>query len=133
MNNKITIRISEIFFLFLFTAIIFQNPLMNVNSYFIYVDEICFILSILYILYHILLRRKCEKTYIYMLFVIVVIIALGLVSNWKSDVNRTWQMITLDIVYFTKDFICFIAASLYFSRRGVSKTFVDRKRQIIVR
>lgn len=125
MNNKITIRISEIFFLFLFTAIIFQNPLMNVNSYFIYVDEICFILSILYILYHILLRRKCEKTYIYMLFVIVVIIALGLVSNWKSDVNRTWQMITLDIVYFTKDFICFIAASLYFSRRGVSKTFVD--------
>lgn len=124
MNNKMVIRLSEIFFLILFTAIIFQNPLMSLNSYFNYVDEGCFLFGALYIVCYILRNKKIEKTYMYMLVVIVAIVVLGLVSNLASDVSRTFFMIAQDIVCFTKDFICFIAAGLYFGRKGAGKNFI---------
>ncbi|MFR7991437.1 MAG: hypothetical protein ACLU61_00615 [Lachnospiraceae bacterium] len=125
MENSKIVKVREIFFLIIFTLIIFQNPLMNLHSNFRYIDEFCFVLSVIYIIFYLCIYRKCEKIYIGMIAVMALMALVGIISNFKSDVERSIYIIVLDIVYFTKDFICFIAAGLYFRRKRVGRGFVN--------
>lgn len=104
-----------------FTVVIFQNPLMQISSAFRYVDEILFILSIIYIIATIVRKHRLDKQYAKMFVIMLLIIGLGLVSNKFSDVERTAVMIIFDIVFLLKDFICFIAAAMYFHEYGFSR------------
>ena len=61
MENSKIVKVREIFFLIIFTLIIFQNPLMNLHSNFRYIDEFCFVLSVIYIIFYLCIYRKCEK------------------------------------------------------------------------
>lgn len=98
---------------------------MNLHSNFRYIDEFCFVLSVIYIIFYLCIYRKCEKIYIGMIAVMALMALVGIISNFKSDVERSIYIIVLDIVYFTKDFICFIAAGLYFRRKRVGRGFVN--------
>lgn len=121
IDRKQKISISDFFIIMIFTVILFQNPLMKVSSVFRFVDELLFMVSVVYITGSIMKKGVLNRQYAKMFVVMALIIGLGILSNSSSDVKRTSAMIALDIIFVLKSFICFIAAGMYFNERGFSK------------
>lgn len=121
IDRKQKISISDFFIIMIFTVILFQNPLMKVSSIFRFVDELLFMVSVAYIVGSVLKKGVLNRQYAKMFVVMALIIGLGILSNSSSYVKRSSMMIVMDIVFILKDFICFIAAGMYFNERGFSK------------
>ena len=128
IDRKQKISISDFFIIMIFTVILFQNPLMKISSVFRFVDELLFMVSVVYIMGSIIKKGVLNRQYAKMFVVMALIVGLGILSNSSSDVKRSFMMIVLDIVFILKDFICFIAAGMYFNERGFSK----RKMKLLV-
>ena len=122
MENSKIVKVREIFFLIIFTLIIFQNPLMNLHSNFRYIDEFCFVLSVIYIIFYLCIYRKCEKICIGMIAVMALMALVGIISNFKSDVERSIYIIVLDIIFY-KRFYLFHRSRSLFSQKKSGKRF----------
>lgn len=113
--------VNDPFVILMFTLIMFQNPLMQISSIFRYIDEILFIISVVYITTFVTKKHRIHKLYAKMFVIMLMIICLGLIGNEFSNIDRSATMIMLDMVFLLKDFVCFIAAGMYFKERGFSK------------
>ena len=125
MIRKPRLKISEIVMLIVFTLIMFQNALMKISGIFAYIDEFLFMISVGYIVYSLLRYKSIHRDDLIMFLLMILIAGLGILCNFTSDIDRSLIMIILDLVYFFKDFICFIGAYWYFSRNKISNEFKD--------
>lgn len=123
MNGHLIVSKREIVLFILANLIMFQNPLMSSYSIFRFVDEIIFVICALYLIIGAIKGFSFRKVHFQMMLLILFLMLVGVVGNAFSNVDRSFGMIVTDIIYFTKDFICFIAAAEYFERKPVSKTF----------
>lgn len=120
--ESLEINIKNVGILLIFNLIIFQNPLMSVNRAFRTVDELLFFLCLLYICIRSMKTKFIEKSLMNMIIILWLITGLAVISSISSDVDRTVNMVLTDIVYFTKDFICFMGAYTYFKDNKIDKS-----------
>ena len=115
MNRTLTIRLRDLVWFLIINIILTQNALMRVSSAFRLVDEaltVFFLLAIL--LYFNRIRREHVRIFI-LLFILFV---LGLIGNATSGIARRKTAILLDMLYFSKLYICLIGSILYFEKKG---------------
>ena len=131
MKKSLKTSGKNIAWLFITNLVIWQNALLRVSSLFRYVDELLMLFFIGVILLN---TKKLKSSYVNLFLWFGGLILLGLVGNFASDVERSITVILMDILYFSKLYICFIGALIYFTKTGtfgrVSKLLADEIRVI---
>ena len=90
------------------------NSLFSIS----YIGEILSLISLFYLLFYLLSRNTFPK-YISKIFkLLILLIIVGLLSNFFSDVSRDSFAIFIDILTYIKVFTCFGASSLYFNKKN---------------
>ena len=93
----------------------FQNALLSVSSLFKYFDEV---LALTFAICIILNSRRLKTRHFKILVLLGFLVLLGLISNVISGIDRSIKAIFLDILYFSKLYVCLIGAVIYFSKNG---------------
>ena len=109
-------RISVRTFIWLCIAnlIIWQNALVKVLTYFRFVDEF---LTLLFLLVIVFGCRRLNRQKMTVILLLGLLAFLGVLSNVFSDVVRPVKAILVDLFNFSKLYICFLGASLYFPEK----------------
>ncbi len=115
MNRTLTFRLRDLAWFLVINLILLQNALVRVSSVFRYIDEALTVFFFLTILLHFYRLRRDHLRILILLFFLF---ALGLIGNATSGIARPKVAILLDMLYFSKLFICLIGSILYFEKKG---------------
>ena len=110
------LRISRknIIWLVLANLILWQNALLKVSSVFRYTDEL---LTLFFIYVLLTNSSRMKKDHIMLFGFLGAMIGIGIIGNLVSDIPRSGTAIMLDILYFSKLYICLIGAEIYFRKK----------------
>lgn len=109
---------ADLSFILIANLIIFQNPIMQFIPIAKYIDEV---LTLFYAWVIVLNFSKFKRDWIRLFIILLIITILGIVGNFTSGISRSITIIALDILYFSKLFICAVGANCYFKRRILSE------------
>ena len=111
-NYKVQISLREILYIVVAVVLYFEIYLMEYISIFRYVDEGVAVLCLVKIL-SMAFRRGLDRNQTYMLLLMLLILGIGLVSNYFTDLQRNVKAVVTDIGNTFKVFITYIGATLY--------------------
>lgn len=109
---KVHISLRELLYIIGAVLLIFEIYLMDYINVFRYVDEIVTVLCLAKIL-SAAFRKGLDRYHIYMLLLMVLLLGIGLVSNYFTNLQENWKPIVTDIGNTFKVFITYIGSSLY--------------------
>lgn len=113
--------IIEIFVIFALVAGLFQIPSLQ------YVDELCEVLSIMYIIYYILINKKIANNIEKILIFSFALLIIGLFGNIFFSLQYNYIYVAQDIFSFFKPILIFIAVYLYINEN----TIISLKKNLI--
>ena len=111
-NGKKGITAREIIFIVGAVFVFFEIYLMKYVNALRYVDELIAVLCLAKILIAVF-RKGLDRNHIYMLMLMVLVLAIGLVSNYFAGIQTLSKPIIMDIGNCFKVFVTYVGASLY--------------------
>ena len=111
----------DIIALILGIFILFMQPLKNLNSVFSLIDECVLLLTLLIFVIITLKTGKIKKRELTIFAVFFIFICIGIIGNWKSNLNIKFSSIITDIFSYAKFFIMLICGSVFFERTNNNK------------
>lgn len=106
------LKISELLIFILLIFTLFSEYLANnVSRVFLYCDDICAVLLLVYAIIKVILKRN-EKLIIHekiILFLYLVLLIIGVAGNLKSMYQNSWFAIAIDLLGWFKLFIVYIS------------------------
>ena len=111
-NYKAQISLREIVYIVIAVLLYFEVYLMEYVNVFRYVDEGVAVLCLIKIL-SMAFRKGLERNQTYMLLLMMLILGIGLVSNYYTNLQENPKAIITDIGNTFKVFITYIGATLY--------------------
>ena len=111
-NYKVQISLREILYIVVAVLLFFEIYLMEYVNAFRYVDEAVAVLCLIKIL-SMAFRRGLDRNQTYMLLLMLLVLGIGLVSNYYTNLQENEKAIITDIGNTFKVFVTYIGATLY--------------------
>jgi len=102
--------------------LIFQNNLVQISDYFSYIDEISTVLCIIYLLFY-SIQNRLKKDEIAILIDIIILIFLGVMSNFIYGIQTHFFPIFIDAFCNFKLYIVFVVSLHLFKRKEIMSIF----------
>ena len=124
-NTKLRITLREVLYIIAAVAVIFEIYLMKPIPQFRFVDEGIAVFCLAIILFKAFLKGL-DRSQTYMLLLMLLLLGIGLASNYYTKLYRTTDAIITDVGNTFKVFVTYVGATLYL------KPVKDKKRIIKV-
>ena len=134
-NNRLRISLREIIYIFAALLVFFEIYLMKPISAIKFVDELLAVLCLVKILLD-ALRKRLDRNQIYMLLLMLLLLGIGLVSNYRSMLQENPKAIITDVGNTFKVFVTYIGATLFLKpvkdKKFIIKTLATVMRLFVV-
>ena len=134
-NNRLRISLREIIYIFAALLVFFEIYLMKPISAIKFVDELLAVLCLVKILLD-ALRKRLDRNQIYMLLLMLLLLGIGLVSNYRSMLQENPKAISTDVGNTFKVFVTYIGATLFLKpvkdKKFIIKTLATVMRLFVV-
>lgn len=134
-NNRLRISLREIIYIFAALLVFFEIYLMKPISAIKFVDELLAVLCLVKILLD-AFRKRLDRNQIYMLLLMLLLLGIGLVSNYRSMLQENPKAIITDVGNTFKVFVTYIGATLFLKpvkdKKFIIKTLATVMRLFVV-
>lgn len=134
-NNRLRISLREIIYIFAALLVFFEIYLMKPISAIKFVDELLAVLCLVKILLD-AFRKRLDRNQIYMLLLMLLLLGIGLVSNYRSMLQENPKAIVTDVGNTFKVFVTYIGATLFLKpvkdKKFIIKTLATVMRLFVV-
>ena len=111
-STKMHISLREVIYILAAVAVIFEIYLMDFVPIFRYADEVIAVLCLVLIIFKACLRGL-DRSQIYILLLMLLVLGIGLASNYYTKLYRTTEAIVTDVGNTFKVFVTYLGATLY--------------------
>lgn len=115
MTKSFRVRKGDLIWFLIINLVLFQNALMRLFSPFRFFDEVLTLFFLLIILQH---SRRIRKIHGYVFLLLILLLSLGIIGNTRSGIRQSFHVIVLDMLYFSKLYICMIGSIIFFEKKG---------------
>ena len=130
-NAKLPISIREILYVIVALLVFFEIYLMEIVGPLKYVDEAVAVVCLLKILID-AFKRRLDRSQTFMLLLMLLILGIGLVSNYYTLLQKNWEAIFTDVGNCFKVFVTYVGATL-FLRPVKDKRWIIRTMATVMR
>lgn len=135
MSNRTRVSTREIIYIFVALLLYFEIYLLQFITAFRYFDELLAVLCLMKVLLEVF-KKNLDRIQIYMLLLMLLVLSIGLVSNYRTNLQQNPEAVLTDVGSTFKVFVTYIGAALFLKpvkdKKFIVKTLATVMRFFVV-